>query len=215
MSELPRRKPTRLKNFDYSSVGAYFVTICTQDRNRILSEIVKSNSNIVGDGALDVPKVQLTHIGKIVERYILSTEKIPNVYVDQYVIMPDHLHLLIIIKTTQSIQITRAGRRGRRPLRTRWCRTLYRHSNDFVIKKLDITFSNDLMQSILSVTKKTMKQDENTFTKTPCAGIISRLITGKAKKHDLQCKSCFYFSKYHVSFFLPRRIYQIPQGLRL
>ena len=99
MSELPKRKPTRLKNFDYSSVGAYFVTICTQDRKRILSEIVKDNSNIVGDGALDVPKVQLTHIGKIVEKYILSTEKIPNVYVDQYVIMPDHLHLIIIIKS--------------------------------------------------------------------------------------------------------------------
>jgi len=40
--ELPKRKPTRLKNFDYSSVGAYFVTICVRDRKRILSEIVKT-----------------------------------------------------------------------------------------------------------------------------------------------------------------------------
>ena len=41
--ELPKRKPTRLKNFDYSSAGAYFVTICIRARMNILSEIVKEN----------------------------------------------------------------------------------------------------------------------------------------------------------------------------
>ena len=41
--ELPKRKPTRLKNFDYSSAGAYFVTICIRDRMHILSEIVKTD----------------------------------------------------------------------------------------------------------------------------------------------------------------------------
>ena len=50
---LPKRKPTRLKNFDYSTVGAYFVTICTRDRMRILSDIVTMP---VGDGTHDVPK---------------------------------------------------------------------------------------------------------------------------------------------------------------
>ena len=39
--ELPKRKPTRLKNFDYSSAGAYFITICIKDRKRILSDIIK------------------------------------------------------------------------------------------------------------------------------------------------------------------------------
>ena len=38
--ELPKRKSTRLKSFDYSSAGAYFVTICVRDRMKILSEIV-------------------------------------------------------------------------------------------------------------------------------------------------------------------------------
>ena len=41
--ELPKRKSTRLKNFDYSSAGAYFVTICVQDRMHILSEIKKAD----------------------------------------------------------------------------------------------------------------------------------------------------------------------------
>ena len=38
----PKRKSTRLKGFDYSTTGAYFVTICIKDRNQILSEIVKA-----------------------------------------------------------------------------------------------------------------------------------------------------------------------------
>ena len=39
-TELPNRKPTRLKSFDYSSAGAYFITICTQNKQKILSHIV-------------------------------------------------------------------------------------------------------------------------------------------------------------------------------
>ena len=45
-----KRKRTRLKDYDYSSLGVYFITICVKDRKPILS-------NIVGEGVLDVPKV--------------------------------------------------------------------------------------------------------------------------------------------------------------
>ena len=37
---LPKRKPNRLKEFDYSTNGAYFITICTQNRKQILSRII-------------------------------------------------------------------------------------------------------------------------------------------------------------------------------
>ena len=55
----PKRKSTRLKNFDYSSTGAHFVTICVRDRMNILSEIVKTdltatdktNGLAVGEGS--------------------------------------------------------------------------------------------------------------------------------------------------------------------
>ena len=46
---LPKRKPTRLKDFDYSTAGAYFITVCTRERKKILSQIVKEQ---VGVGAL-------------------------------------------------------------------------------------------------------------------------------------------------------------------
>ena len=56
---LPQRKNNRLKEYDYSQNGAYFITVCTKDRKRILSEIV-------GDDAFIVPK----ECGKIIEKFI-------------------------------------------------------------------------------------------------------------------------------------------------
>ena len=50
MSDAPSRKRIRLPEYDYSSPGAYFVTVCTHDRRCILSRIA------VGDGVLDVPR---------------------------------------------------------------------------------------------------------------------------------------------------------------
>ena len=94
MPDLPQRKNLRLQDFDYDSPGDYFVTICTQNRKCILSEIS------VGADALGGPTVTLTHTGQIVEKYILSTEDIPGVSVDKYVIMPNHVHLLLTVENT-------------------------------------------------------------------------------------------------------------------
>ena len=91
--DLPKRKPNRLPEYAYSSPGIYFITICTQGKQRILA-------NIVGGGALDAPQTQLTNTGKIVEKHILSSNKIPNIQVDKYVIMPNHIHLLLMVTET-------------------------------------------------------------------------------------------------------------------
>ena len=89
--DLPKRKNNRLNNFDYGQNGMYFITICTQNRRKILCDIV-------GDGAIDVPKIKLSEIGEIAEKYILSTNNIPEITVDKYVIMPDHIHLLLWVR---------------------------------------------------------------------------------------------------------------------
>ena len=88
--ELPQRKPNRLKRFDYSTAGAYFITVCTQNRANILGDIV-------GGGALDAPQTRLTKAGVIVERYILSGNRVSGVTVDKYVIMPNHVHFLLLV----------------------------------------------------------------------------------------------------------------------
>ena len=97
-NKLPSRKALRLKNYDYSSNGAYFITICTKDRAQILSTI----SNPVGVGALDDPQIRLTSLGKTVEEKLLSSEKIPRVHIDKYILMPDHIHVIIFIDPPES-----------------------------------------------------------------------------------------------------------------
>ena len=85
------RKKIRLENYNYSSNGYYFLTICIKNKEKLLCKIV-------GDGAYDVPKTLLSEEGKIAEKYILSTNKIKGVCVDKYVIMPNHIHLMIKIE---------------------------------------------------------------------------------------------------------------------
>ena len=104
---LPKRKPTRLKNFDYSSRGAYFVTICVRDRMQILSEIVRSDisaiskttATAVGEG-LAPPEivVKLKPCGEIVKEQLQLIEaRFPSVTIEDYVIMPDHIHAVIFL----------------------------------------------------------------------------------------------------------------------
>ena len=99
--DLPQRKLNRIPEYDYSTNGAYFITICTQDRRKILS-------HIVGGGALDAPVITLSKIGQIVEKYILSSNQIPGISIDKYIIMPDHLHLLVQVDESASIGTSRA-----------------------------------------------------------------------------------------------------------
>ena len=98
---LKTRKPTRLTNFDYNSSGAYFITICTQNRKNILS-------TIVGEGS---PLPQLSRFGKIVDNFIQEIPtKYPNISVDCYVIMPNHIHLLLSILNNNEETIDNSGR---------------------------------------------------------------------------------------------------------
>ena len=86
--ELPKRKPTRLKNFDYSQSGYYFITICSKNKAKIFG-------NIVGEG---FPLPQLFLNGKIVEKTILSVnKKYPYINPEKYVIMPNHIHIIFSV----------------------------------------------------------------------------------------------------------------------
>lgn len=86
------RKKNRLDNFDYSQNGVYFITICVKDRKPILSKIS------VGADIIRPNKIELTKIGKIID---YSIKSIPihydSIFVDNYVIMPNHIHLLLRI----------------------------------------------------------------------------------------------------------------------
>ncbi len=90
--ELPKRKPTRLKGYEYGAPGAYFITICTHNKRCILS-------SIVGEGLCALPKNILTPIGIEIEKSIkYVNDNYAGVVIDKFVIMPNHIHLIVILE---------------------------------------------------------------------------------------------------------------------
>ncbi|MDD5341107.1 MAG: transposase [Patescibacteria group bacterium] len=81
---------TRLGHWNYADGGFYYVTICTKDRKCCLGEIRGNN-------------VYLSKIGEIVLDEWLKTQKLrPNVVLDDFIIMPNHIHGIIVIKNNQT-----------------------------------------------------------------------------------------------------------------
>ena len=88
---LPKRKSTRLKNYDYSTPGAYFITICVKGRKELLG-------HIVGNGVYDIPQMILSEQGKILDKYIqFMSNKYSHIKIQKYIIMPNHFHLIVMI----------------------------------------------------------------------------------------------------------------------
>ena len=88
--ELPVRKHPRLKGYDYSSNGAYFVTLCIKDGHSILWE-----QNV---GAIsNRPHITLSEVGKAAENAISELDE--NIVIDKYVIMPTHIHMIVCIES--------------------------------------------------------------------------------------------------------------------
>ncbi len=92
METQPQRKHPRLKEYDYSRNGCYFITVCTKGMQKLLSRIA------VGRDDPGAPLVQLSDLGRIAEQYLLAIPAhYPNVGLDHYMIMPNHIHLLLRI----------------------------------------------------------------------------------------------------------------------
>lgn len=92
----PVRKSIRLKTYDYSTAGAYFVTVCAQNREPLFW-------TAVGADIIRPQGLPLSEEGKIVRQSILQ---IPNryetVFVDAYCVMPDHVHLIVCMGRDES-----------------------------------------------------------------------------------------------------------------
>ena len=83
------RRSIRLKGYDYSQPGPYFVTICAQNRECVFGEITNN-------------KMVLTHLGDLVSKWWLDIPNhFPTVRIDKWIVMPNHLHGIIIIETNR------------------------------------------------------------------------------------------------------------------
>ncbi len=92
--EIHHRRSIRLRGYDYSQCGAYFITICVQHRKCLFGKIV--NGEMI-----------LNEYGKIVELCLnaISTHY-QNVILDEYIIMPNHIHIIIIVGAGSSLPYT-------------------------------------------------------------------------------------------------------------
>jgi REP element-mobilizing transposase RayT len=83
-SEKHYRRSVRLKDYDYSQTGAYFVTVCTHNRECLFGE--------VADG-----EMRLNRLGEIVKMVLLElTHHYEHVVLDEFAILPNHVHSIIL-----------------------------------------------------------------------------------------------------------------------
>ena len=93
MNNLPKRKLIRIEEYDYSTHGAYFITVCTANREKIFWDGV-------GADIIRPENIPLSIAGKIMEQGILQiSEHYENVSIDKYCVMPDHIHFILRIES--------------------------------------------------------------------------------------------------------------------
>ncbi len=109
MEKRPQRKNTRLEKYDYNRTGVFFLTICTKDRQCLLSKVVGTGvpdgprdgiqENVGINGAYNKTHIKLTEHGKIADKYINQLNDFYNdISVKQYVIIPNHIHILLFVR---------------------------------------------------------------------------------------------------------------------
>ena len=92
---LPIRKKIRLNVYDYLQENMYFITICVKNRIEVLGKIKED-------------KIELTMEGEIVNQNINKIERIyKNIKIDDYVVMPNHIHILVLINYKNGTTISK------------------------------------------------------------------------------------------------------------
>jgi len=84
-TEFCKRKHNRYKNFDYSSSGAYFVTICAYQKRHIFGEVILDD-------------LSLNELGQVIAEQIEALQDYPNIDILSYIVMPNHVHVLFQVQ---------------------------------------------------------------------------------------------------------------------
>ena len=114
------RKNPRLKEFDYATCGYYFITICTKEKKHFLGEIRSS-------------KMNLNRVGKLAESALQCIPEVyENIEIDKYVVMPNHIHMIIIIRNKTNVTISRIIKQYKETITKKaevkiWQRSYYDH----------------------------------------------------------------------------------------
>ncbi len=134
------KKQFRLPGYDYSSDGYYFITICIKDGSHYFGEVIEG-------------RMRLSAIGKIAKRnWKRISKRYPNVRLDRFIIMPNHIHGIVIIDNKNAPRRRNAPRRVRTE-EARRVRTI--HENRFG------SLINNSLPSIINHYKGAVKKECN------------------------------------------------------
>ena len=98
MAPFYSRKPTRLSTYSYSSSGFYFLTLCTKEKQSILGTVCASERET------ELPQMTLSAIGLQIDAEIQRQNSCySHISIEKYVIMPNHIHLLLYLKNESSL----------------------------------------------------------------------------------------------------------------
>jgi len=106
--DLPVRKHPRLKGYDYSTNGVYFITLCVKDKHELLGRVIVGRGILyalpsdaqlnVGRGTPDAPSIELSEYGKnVVDTINFLNSKNDKIIIIKYVVMPNHVHFVVVI----------------------------------------------------------------------------------------------------------------------
>ena len=96
-SQLHHRRSIRLRDYDYSQNGVYFITVCVQNKTSLFGKI--SNDEIINNSA---GKMIVAKWNELVNRFI-------NIELDEFIVMPNHLHGIIIINEQDNVGVPLVG----------------------------------------------------------------------------------------------------------
>ncbi|MBQ8835142.1 MAG: transposase [Oscillospiraceae bacterium] len=120
--EYVKRKNIRLPDYDYSQEGGYFVTVCTHERRCTLSHIIPGTEQ-------DRARVSLSDLGKIADEILLSLPERYGFVLDACVIMPNHIHIIIMKRTVAAAKVGQFVGAFKSSVSTRWYKECDRRGN--------------------------------------------------------------------------------------
>lgn len=180
--EIHHRRSIRLQGYDYAQAGAYFVTICTLDRECLFGRVV--------DG-----QMRLSEAGEVVAGEWINTADVRDeVALDEWVVMPNHFHGILVIADGRGAAVGR-GMARRAPMAERFGRPV-----------------SGSVPTIIRSCKSAVTRRVNELRQTPGAGLWQRNYWEHVIRDEAECDRIRAYIRDNPARWEGDRLYTSPGG---